>query len=152
MFVYTATTIPTTHLRRAYSIQEFVISRVCCTFPESGNCMLISRLHKHQHCHSLKIMLHKRTTLGLLSNLGMMLRFSFLMLGSSKKSLCTRTESERCSLIIHYAWDRLVFLLHSTTLKTHQFLLGTVSLVAAFHCTHSPTHDRMHSVTLDDQY
>ena len=37
------------------------------------------------------------------------------------------------------------------TLKTHQFLLGTVSLVAAFHCTHSPTRNGIHPVTLDHQ-
>ena len=34
-----------------------------------------------------------------------------------------------------------VLALQYNTLKTHQFLLGTVSLVAAFHCTHSPTHN-----------
>jgi len=33
------------------------------------------------------------------------------------------------------------------TLNTHQFLLGTVSLVAAFHCTHSPTWNRIQSLS-----
>ena len=37
------------------------------------------------------------------------------------------------------------------TLKTHQFLLETVCIVAAFHRTHSPTCNGTHPVTLDHQ-
>ena len=54
------------------------------------------------------------------------------------------------SLISHYG-PGLCSPPQYNTLKTHQFLLGTVSLVAAFHCTHSPTHNGIYPVTLDHQ-
>ena len=53
-------------------------------------------------------------------------------------------------MTIHY-WPGLCSPPQYNTLKTHQFLLGTVSLVAAFHCTHSPTRNGIHPVTLDHQ-
>ena len=46
-------------------------------------------------------------------------------------------------MTIHYR-PGLCYPPQYNTLKTHQFLLGTVSLVAAFHCTHSPTRNGIH--------
>ena len=61
-------------------------------------------------------------------------------------------DSLRLAPIIHMGQAHACSCSTDQHLKTHQFLLGTVPLVAAFHCTHSPTHNGIHPVTLDIRF